>query len=282
MAVVIMVDDCANISKEMKKKYDIITVPFYVTFSNGDSYKNNVEIKNRIKLKELIDTHREIPSIKRANKEELEKTFKKYIDRGFDVIYICVSSYLSSSYQEVVSLASRFNPSNIAIVDSLNVGSGQALLALYAKKYADMGYGLKQTLKYIEEIKPLIKSSYAIGNAKMLYAQNRCKELDDNYIEFYNRIPVVDINKGKIVVTYNAIESELASQMLKDMIMDYKDNMNDTYAIISYLNNKSDALSLKKQLIKWKPNIQVEIVENNSVIISHCGNNSLSIAFLLK
>lgn len=276
-----MVDSGASLSKSMLKKYNIVSLPYNVTFKNGDSYRDVYDIKNLTELKRLIDMHGDLPKIDQVSKTTIENYFRKLIDNGDDILYIGVSSKLSSAYNEVLEVSKKFDSSTIEVIDSLNVGNGEALLALFAKDYINRGYGLRQTTKYLNEIKYKIKSCYAIGNANYLYSQNRCKEIYDKFLEFYHRIPVGEINNGKIYLTFSAKESELALQVLKNTISDYSMNMNRSHMIISYSGDKHNALKLKEFTNKVVNGITIELVENSSVVFTSSGDNSIGIAFLI-
>ena len=133
MSIVVMVDSYANLSKAMLKKYKICLLPYNIMFKD----------------KNIIDVNK----FENIDSEKVENHFRKYIDRGDDILYIGVSSHLSNSYNDVVEVSKKFDPSTIEIIDSLNIGAGEALLALYARDYIDKGYGLKQTAKYLNNIK---------------------------------------------------------------------------------------------------------------------------------
>lgn len=280
MSVIVMVDSGASISKKMLKEYDIAILPYNVMFNNGDCYKDILEVKNQKNLISLIEQHQEIPKIDQVSREDIEDCFRKYINNGNDILYISVSSKLSDAYKEVLEVSKKFDDSMINVIDSLNVGVGEASLAIYAKEYINKGYGLKQTAKYLNSIKHMIKSCYAVGNPLYLYKQQRYAAIDDKYMEFHQCVPIVEINDGKIIATFNAKENSLALQMLKNTILDYSKSLDCRCLLIAYSGDKKLAVNLKCYASKLIEGLNVEIVENSSVVFINSGINTLSVAFL--
>ncbi len=282
MSIIIMVDSCANITKQMIKRWGISLLPYSLQFSNGDCYKDVIDIKNNEQLIDLIDTYKTLPTIDKVSKEDIEACFRKIIESGDDILYVGVSSKLSSAYNEVVEVSKKFNPNTIQIIDSLNAGCGQMLLAMYAKDYVDKGYGLKQTAKYLNEIKHNIKSFYTVRNLSYLYKQKRYEYLVDDYIEFNKRVPIAQIDNGKIVLTSSGYKNDVANQIINDTIIDYSNHIDTSHMIISYSGDKSKALKLKQRSNKLFSGINVSLIENSSAVYMNTGNDSLSVAFLVN
>ena len=282
MSIVVMVDSGASFSKTMLKKYGISLLPYNVIFKNGDCYKDVIDIKNQNDLIKIIDEHGDFPRIDQVGVDQIEAYFRKYIDRGDDILYISVSSGLSNAYNEVLQVANKFDSGIIEVIDSLNVGDGETLLAVCAKDYISKGYGIKQTAKYLNNIKHHIKSCYTIGNTTCLYRQCRCMQIQDNYMDFYHRIPIGEIDNGKIVLTFSARNHELAMQVLKNTIIDYTKDADINHIIVSYSGNKDDALIIKGFIHKHLKDFNIILLENSSVVFINTGINTLGISFLLN
>lgn len=282
MSIIIMVDSGANLSKSMLKKYELNVLPYNVTFKNGDTYRDILDIKNLDELLIMINRYQEIPEIDQVSNQDIEDCFTKIINQGNDILYIGVSSKLSSAFNRIKTVASKYSDSMIQVIDSLNAGSGEALLAMYAREYLDRGYGLKQTAKYLNEIKYFIKSYYTINEPAYMYRQSRCDEVNDNFINYYRSVPVAEIDKGKIVVTFNGKETNLAQQILKNAILDNSNYIDDKHIVISYSGNKEDALRLKHSSNKLNKDFNISVLENSSSVFINTGDNCLSVAFLIN
>ena len=114
MSIIVMVDSGASLSKNILKRHDIALLQYNIMFSNGDCYKDFVDVKNQKELTQLIENHEDFPKIDQMSKEEIEACFKKYIDNGDDILYISVSSKLSHAYDEIVEVSKKFDESTIS------------------------------------------------------------------------------------------------------------------------------------------------------------------------
>ena len=279
MSIVIMVDGGVNLSKEILKKYGIQCLPYNVIFNNGDVYKG---VKASKELTSLISIYNEVPKVDQLSKREIEKCFRKNIDNGDDIIYIGASSLLTSSHQDIVETSEKFNSNNIAVIDSMNIGNGEAILALYAYEYIQKGYGFKKTVRCLNSIKERIKSCYLVGNPTYLYRDKRCRPFYNNLSAYEYSVPILEIDKGKLVLTLEAKEGDLAFQILKNTLIDNRNFIDPNYMIISYSGDKTNAQKLKRYVKKILNIDSLCLVEDNPTIYTNIGSNSLSIAFLIK
>ena len=281
MSIVVMVDGGGNFSKSSMKKYNIDVLPYNIEFSNGDTYRDLVDVKCQKDLVELIQKHNDLPKIHALDSEKVATRLRKHIENGDDVLYITSSSKLTNSYRKALEISKDFDPNTIQVIDSLNIGDGQTLLAIAAREYINNGNGLKQTTKYISKLRHSIMSCYAIGNSNYLYNKQNCQTMNDNYLEFHNDFPIAELNNGKIVLTYSTKDLLLGLQILKNRILDQKNNIETSPVIISYSGDKSVAVRLKEYVKKMLSN-DVIVLEHSSVIFVNTGMNTVSLSFIVK
>ena len=215
------------------------------------------------------------------SKDKILNIFKRYIENGDDSLYICIGDKLSDSYKRISEVAQYFNPDNIHVIDSTHVGIGQTLLAMAAREYINQGHGLKQVSNYINKIKSQIRAYYSVGNPNYLYSQNRCEDIYLHYLDYYHKIPVAEITKGQILLTFSAKENEVALQILKNAIMDNHKYLSDLPIMISYCGDKDVAIKLKNYISKnFTKNIMM--VETSSIVYINSGINTVGLAFLIN
>ena len=270
MSIVIMVDGGINITRQMIKIYSIDVSPYNLII-NDQIYRDTIDIKNQKDLKDLIYEYKGLPQIVNISIDQIKQKMRKCIEKGDDILYITTSSKLSSSYENVMEASREFNSNMIEVIDSLNVGGGLTLLTIKAREYIDKGYGLKQIAKNLNSIKNSIKSCYMIG----------C--LNDISIVLNDKpsIPILEIDKGRAIVTYTAKDKELALQILKNTVLDNISYVKDAPIVISYSGDKSMTNRLK-QYIKKNLSENVLVLENNAAICINAGYDTISLSFLAK
>ena len=274
MSIVVMADSGASLPKSVLKRKDICVMPLKIEFTDGKI--------GTLRSEEKFDETSCIPIIRRPNIMDIREEVTKYINKGYDVLYITISSKLSKEYKDLLELTNEFDSSQFSVVDSLNVGTGEALIVLEALECIDKGYGLKQISKYLNEIKSEVKSTYVISNFPFLYAQDICKDLMYKYIEFSDRYPVMNLNNGDTDVTFNSSSLSVAYQIVEDNIFDNISYTKTNEIIINYVSNKDVAEKIKHNLKRKFKNLNITLVKSNSFLSLCLGNNGISYSIINK
>jgi len=252
MSIVVMVDGGASLPKSILKRKDVVVLPLI---------DERVEKISMINFENVFSSYTSL--IHNPLKDEVVKRIKKYIDNGYDVLYITISSRLSKHYNEILELTSSFDSSAFKVIDSLNMCSGEGLLVNLALNYIDKGYRLKQVYNCLERLRHDIKSSYIIGDFDTFYFQDKCDDVKNKYLEYYGRYPLVELHDGEGKITFSAKTLEAAYQILENNISDNLDDNSDIF--ISGVNNKY-MQTLKKNLIKNYSNINVVTTQANPLL----------------
>lgn len=155
--VKIITDSCADLSSELLEKYNIdyarmSTVedgkesPALLTWSAEDAHK-------------LYDTIRGGKRITTAqvSVEEFNEVFGKYLEEGYDIVYIGCSSKQSGSVNTgrltANKLLKKYPDALIYCIDSLNASYGEGMLAIEAAKLAAEGKDADDINKHILSIR---------------------------------------------------------------------------------------------------------------------------------
>ena len=144
------------------------------------------------------------PNTAQVTPVRFEETFRKYLDEGYKIICINLSSGMSGTYQSASLAKSMIESDDIYVVDSRNVTSGLALLAYRAAKLRDEGKSFDEIIKDLEEKKSLISSSL-------------CFESLDNLVK-----------GGRIPKTVSVVTGVLGIKLIlevKDGLMSVKDKV---------------------------------------------------------
>ena len=94
--VKIITDSTCDLTEELIKKNNIEVLPLYVNFGQ-ETFKDGVEI-NTPKLYEEVEKRKALPKTSAISALELEESFRKWTDMGYEVVYTGISSKMSSTY----------------------------------------------------------------------------------------------------------------------------------------------------------------------------------------
>lgn len=133
--VKIITDSTADLTQELYEKLDITVLPLYVTIGEK-TYKDGIEITAK-ELYKKVNEHNQLPKTSAVSPIVFEEEFKKYIDLGYDVLYLGIGSEFSGTFNNARIAASNFPKDRIRLVDSANLSSGIGLLLLKANQFKE-------------------------------------------------------------------------------------------------------------------------------------------------
>jgi len=102
----ILTDSTNDLSMEILQKYDVSIVPLYVEFGD-ESFKDGVELTPE-QLFRMVDANGVLPKTSAPSPFDFQNIYKDYIEQGFDILVITISSELSSTFRNAVLAAAEF------------------------------------------------------------------------------------------------------------------------------------------------------------------------------
>lgn len=278
--VKIFTDSTSDLTPEIIENNDISIVPLYVNF-NETSYIDGVTITTP-ELYKKIEKLGMLPKTAANSPANFYKAFKPYIDDRQDIVFIGLSSELSSHLQNAKLAASEFPEGRIHIVDSLNLSTGIGLLVMKAVDFKNQGLDAAEIAEKVKELVPKVKTAFVIDTLDYLYKGGRCSALA-NFVGGVLKIrPVVKVVDGKMILAQKLMgkREKSLNTMLNNVIKE-KDRI-DTERIMVTHSISNDAEYLIEELSK---NIEAkDIIETQAgcVISSHCGPNTIGILYIEK
>lgn len=199
----IITDSSADLPKEIFDKLDITVLPLLINFGE-DSYLDGVDIDRESMFERMRKNPEVFPNTAQVTPVRFEEAFRKYLDEGYKIICVNISSGMSGTYQSASLAKSMIDSDDIYVVDSRNVTSGLALLAYRAAILRDAGKSFEEIIKDLEEKKSSISSSL-------------CFESLDNLVK-----------GGRIPKTVSVVTGVLGIKLIlevKDGLMSVKDKV---------------------------------------------------------
>ncbi|MBU3145439.1 DegV family protein [Clostridium sp. CF012] len=155
----IITDSTCDLNKAVIDKYNIEVLPLLVNIENK-TYMDGVDITLKEYLHKMKNS-KEFPSTTQVNPHRFYECYKKYLDEGYKIVSIHLSSKMSGTYQSACMAKSMLETEDIIVIDSYNVTSGLGLLVLKACTLKEDGYDVFEIEEKIKETIPHIKSAIA-------------------------------------------------------------------------------------------------------------------------
>lgn len=279
--VKIFTDSTSDLSKDYIEKNDISIVPLYVNFDEK-SYKDGVEIIPDV-LYRIVDETNKLPLTSAPSPADFFHAFKPFIDEGRDIVYIGLSSELSSTIQNAVISSQEFPEGRIEIVDSLNLSHGIGLLVLKAADYAREGKTAREIASEIKKSLPKVRTAFVIDTLDYLHKGGRCSAAQSFIGGILKIRPIVKVEEGKLILSEKLRgPRQKALLALFNNVLSDKENINlEKISVISSMSAE-DVDFLKKELEGALDIKEVITGDAGCVISSHCGPKTVGIIYMVK
>ncbi|MCL1787712.1 MAG: DegV family protein [Defluviitaleaceae bacterium] len=157
---VIVVDSTTDLPPGLAEEWGLVVIP-YIFNLDGKEYHNYLDYRE-LPVKDFYDTLRagKTASTTQVTAHRYMETWEPFLKEGKDILYMCLSSQLSKSYDQSVMAAREameaYPDRKVITIDTKSACLGQGLLAYYAAKARDEGMSLEANAAYIEGLIPTL------------------------------------------------------------------------------------------------------------------------------
>ncbi|MBR2889171.1 MAG: DegV family protein [Oscillospiraceae bacterium] len=151
----IITDSCCDLTEQQYQELGVRYAPLTILYK-GEPYDN---FNDPAELKTFYDSMRagETATTSAVNPEGWVNIMKPILEAGEDVLALCFSSGLSTTYQSAVIAAKElrevYPERTINVVDTLAAALGQGLLVILAARKRDQGMSLADLTAWVEDNK---------------------------------------------------------------------------------------------------------------------------------
>lgn len=235
----IISDGSCDLPTELAEKKNITVVPFYVSFDNEHYRKENVEIGIRDFYQQMVDRKGVYPKSSLPSVKDYEDAFRPYAEAGTPVICICITTKFSGSMQSALnareSLREEYPAAEITVIDATVNTVLQGLYVLEAAKMRDAGFGYRDTVARLEEIKSTGRIFFTVGNMEYLKHGGRIGKVGALAGSVLDIRPVITLKKGEIFPSGIGRGRKRSTAKATDLLLSYlkKSGMGiDCYSIV--------------------------------------------------
>jgi DegV family protein with EDD domain len=271
----IFTDSTSDLPIDIINKFSVEVLPLTVHFGS-EVYRDGIDIKLPEFLKKM-NSSGVFPTTSQVNPQSFYDCYKKYLEEGYKIISIHISSKMSGTYQSACIAKEMLGSDDIVVVDSLNVTSGLGLLVYKACILRELNYSLTEIHRKLLEIIPHIKSAISFESLDNLVKGGRLSKTAGMVGSILGLRLILEIKVGEIAVMDKVRGSKKASKTMIDY-MYHKGIKDDEPCIILQIENKDVYEALKESLIvSQREYIECEV---GCVVGTHSGNGASGIFFI--
>ena len=213
----IITDSTLDLPAELIREKNIEVLPLLINFGE-ESYLDGVEITTK-EMIDKINATGVLPTTAQVTPNRFEETFKKYLDEGYKIVVLTLSSDMSGTYQSACIAKDMLESDDIVVIDSRNVTSGLGLLVLKACELRDKGLGIKEIEEEILKAIPKVKSSLNFESLENLVRGGRLSKTAGTIGSVLGLRLILEVKDGKMSVKDKVRGSKKA---LKKLISDFE------------------------------------------------------------
>lgn len=182
-AFAVITDSAADIADSDMDRLDVHMVPMRLQFGDR-GYLDKVSISADEFFAEL-DSNPHHPTTSQPSPGDFRRQYQFLASHFPHVVSVSLTGSVSGTLQAAQSAAARIDaPGKVHVVDSLNVSTGQGLIAVYAAECAEAGLDVDTALQAIREMIPetfsfgLVRDlSYAVRGGRVPAARKLLADL---------------------------------------------------------------------------------------------------------
>ena len=168
MKYVIATDSSSNIPRELVRKLQIPVIPFHYTM-DGKEYQETL-LEEEVQRKAFFAAMRINVQVKTSliNFSEYIEFFEPFLKEGLDVLYVGMSSGLSSTFSNAEIAADELRETypdrKIELVDAKNASLGEGLPVLRAYAMREEGKDIETVAEALRDLVPRMRGSFMVDD----------------------------------------------------------------------------------------------------------------------
>ena len=273
----IITDSTLDLPSDLIAEKGIEVLPLLINFGE-ESYLDGVEINTKEML-DRIERENVLPTTAQVTPNRFEEVFKKYLDEGYKIVTLVLSSEMSGTYQSACIAKNMLDSDDIVVIDSRNVTSGLGVLVLKACEFRDNGDNIFEIEEKIKNIIPKVKSSLSFESLENLVRGGRLSKTAGAIGSVLGLRLILEVKDGQMAVKDKVRGSKKA---LKKVISDFENGNVDTNSPIVLLEilNEEIYSGLKKYF--EENNINYIDAKVGCTVGIHSGTRACGIFFVEK
>ena len=286
MSYLIVMDASADIDSKVFIEEDIRFIPMQYSLNEEMRESNGIESEEL--LKSFYDSQRsgELTKTTQITPYQYINFFSKLLNEGYSILYLSLSSGLSSTYQSAMLAASELNDEHkdekVYVVDSLGATGGIGVLLELACKYRKEGKSIEENCALLNNAKLKLHHFFMVQDLMYLRRGGRVSGATAVVGTVLGIKPILKIDEnGKLVNFTKRRGNKLALEELAKLFNEnYELNDSPIYVVDGDAKELGDFLA--SEIKKLIPEAVVKRNMLSPIIGAHTGPGLVAVCFIGK
>ena len=280
MNIKILSDSTCDLSQAILEENNITLVPLTVIMADRQ-YKDGVTI-TPAEIFDHVAAGGDLCSTSANSVGEYEDWFRKYAADYDGVLHITIGSGFSSCFQNACIAAQEFD--NVAVVDSMNLSTGQGLVVLEACRLAKQCNTLEELREKVQAFTSRVEASFLVDKLNYLVKGGRCSAAAALGANLLNLKPCIEVRDGKMIVVkkYRGNYAKCLANYVKDRL-DGRDDLTREILFVTKTPVTDECHAAVMEAVGQCPAFETMYETNAGCTVScHCGPGTLGVLFVRK
>ena len=279
MKIKITVDSTNDLTPELIEKYDITVMP--LTVNMGDKlYRDMVDITPD-DIYAHVNGGGALPKTSAVNAAEYGEMFEKYLKEYDAIIHINISSEMSTCHNSA-RMAAEGLP--VYPIDSRNLSTGSALLALMACEKAAAGEDAEKIAEDLRAAVDKVDASFVVSRLDYLHKGGRCSAIAMLGANVLKLKPCIEVHDGKMGVAkkYRGKFKAVLEKYVAERIGDGS-GIEQGHVFVTHAGCDEEIYTACVEQVKAM-NVfkEIHVTRAGCTVSAHCGRNTLGVLFVRK
>ncbi len=281
----IVVDSSCDLSYDFCLEHEIY--PIFMKYTIGDDIYTDTMKEEDIKVFYNKMRKGACPKTGQVNSYDYYNYFSKVSENKFPILYICLSSGLSGSFNNALQtremLLEEYPNREIYVVDSLIASLGVGLQVIEAIKLRDSGKTIEEAYNHLTDLSHKINTFYTTDEMLYLYRGGRVKKIKYMVAEMLRINPILRVDSNGSLVIHQAVPGEKkALKRIVELVGKSVIDPQEQTLYVSHADNFEKAKILG-ELVKEKYGFKDIFYSNIGTIIgSHTGPGLVAVFYIGK
>ena len=282
---VILTDSCCDLTPELAQELGLTVIPLSLEMS-GATYHNYLDGRE-IGFHDFYERIRagETATTSAVSVGVFEEAMTKAADEGKDVLCLCFSSALSTTYQSAVIAAQELSDSRpeakFLVVDSLCASLGQGLFVYLCAQEKAKGRSLEEVYNFALETRGKVCHWFTVDDLNHLKRGGRISAATALFGTMLSIKPVMHVDDGGHLTPVSKARGRKAS--LLALVDQMEKNAVDSAhgpVFISHGDCEGDALLVADEVVRRFGNNDIHLNYVGPVIGNHSGPGTVALFFV--
>ncbi len=280
MNIKILSDSTCDLSQAILAEHDIALVPLTVV-KGDEQFKDGVTI-TPAEIFAHVAAGGDLCSTSANSVGEYEDQFALYAGKYDGVLHINIGSGFSSCYQNACIAAEDF--SNVRVVDSMNLSTGQGLVVLEAVKLAKECATIDELHDKVQAFAERVEASFLVDKLNYLVKGGRCSAAAALGANLLNLKPCIEVRDGKMIVVkkYRGSYAKCLASYVKDRLADREELRRDVLFVTKTSVGDEEYAAVMEAVNAHGHFETVYETTAGCTVSCHCGPGTLGVLFVRK